>query len=694
MRQFFTTSFIALSFILSVTGMVPVAYAQATTTAAAAAAAPVKVDPAAAPTMPALGGDMNSQMGGIMMYIMMLFAWLVGVAAITLDYATYYTVIIMGTYVKNLTAIGVTWRILRDVGNIMLIFGFLAIGITTILDVDWYGGGKKMLVGLILAAVFLNFSLFFTEAVIDVGNLFATQFFTQINGGKVVDANFLKNLNTSNEGISNAIQAQLGLPSIYNIPKADSSVFKNQWTIGFMGIILFIITAFVMFSLAFILIARFIYLIFLIILAPVGFAGFAVPQLKGIAKKWQDALVEQTITAPVLFLMLYVALAVITDAKFLAGFGGTSGSQNWLSIGGATANVGSFASVLLPFLVAMGLLVAVTITAKKLGAVGADFATKTAGKLTFGATAWAATRTLSRGAYHIQRYARQNAMFNKIDAFTGRGMTRSLDKVATASFDIRGISALKNLPGGGLNAGDPAKDGFVGARKRTIEDHEKAAKAIETAHKDAFIETKEELNAIKNATADRTRAEEGRTLTQKENWAAIQEMKDRRAEVAKIEAEKKTPDRDTRLAAAKSNLEASEKKQKSLVDSLGKLDEIVKNLKTAESDAKGASGKRSKENINKSKTAYAEGIDHPLNPFNLAYGPGSGAAAKKIKDSMKEPSSKDKLEDIIKGYAKEEAKHEKEAEHKDEHTSAPATPQTATHAAPPAAAAPAGGGHH
>ena len=88
-----------------------------------------------------------------------------------------------GDYVNNLSAVGVTWRILRDLGNIIIIFGFLAIGITTILNVNWYGGKMKMLPMLLVSAVFLNFSLFITEAVIDTGNLFATQFYTQINGG-------------------------------------------------------------------------------------------------------------------------------------------------------------------------------------------------------------------------------------------------------------------------------------------------------------------------------------------------------------------------------------------------------------------------------------------------------------------------------------------------------------------------------
>ena len=140
--------------------------------------------------------------GQIMTYIMGLFAWLLGVAALTLDNVMYHTVVHMGTYINGLSAIGVAWRILRDVGNIVLIFGFLAIGICTILDVKWYGGGTKMLPTLLVAAVFLNFSLFISEAVIDAGNLFATEFYTQINGGNPSAAPDYSVENIHNEGIS------------------------------------------------------------------------------------------------------------------------------------------------------------------------------------------------------------------------------------------------------------------------------------------------------------------------------------------------------------------------------------------------------------------------------------------------------------------------------------------------------------
>lgn len=431
------------------------------------------------PTTPALGQDADAAYGGVMTKIMGLFAWLVGVAAITLDNAIYYTVVTMGDYVKNITAVGVAWRILRDLGNIALIFGFLAIGINVILGTDAYGWGQKLLPRLLMAAVALNFSLFITEAVVDTGNLFATQFYMQINGGTpagLQPISFDNIANATNGGVASKIMGQLGLQTLYGNATRNTAIFSGgyTWFIGFMGIILFIVTAFVMFSLAFILIARFVALIFLIIAAPIGIVGFAVPKLEGIGKSWRDQLFSQTITAPILLLMLYIALAIITDARFLTGFGGKSDWTGFIT--GSTGGITGFASMILSFLVAMGLLLAVTMYAKKLGAAGAALATKYAGKATFGATAWAGRST---GGWLANKTANglRSTAFGRVP-LVGTGLVKGLDRVAGASFDVRGTSALKKFPGGSIDAGAAQKGGYKADLKGRVDSRVKYAKSL------------------------------------------------------------------------------------------------------------------------------------------------------------------------------------------------------------------------
>jgi len=445
----------------------------------------------------------DSAYNGVMGRIASLFAWLVGVAVITLDNVVFYTVITMGDYVHKLSAIGITWRILRDISNIALIFGFLAIGINTIIGEEYYGWGQKLLPRLLMAAVFLNFSLFITEAVIDTGNLFATQFYTQINGGTPAGAKPISLdaiSNAANNGIANKIMGKLGLQNIYGAAlDTKKPLFEggNPWYIGFMCILLFITTAFVMFSLAFILIARFIALIFIIITAPIGFAGWAIPKLSGISDQWWGELTSQTITAPVLLLMLYIALMIITDVNFLSGFGDKPEWLGFVQNSSGVTNFTGFASMILSFLVAMGLLLAVTMYAKKLGAWGADVATKWAGRATFGLTATTAgfvgRRTLGRASNYAARTIR-SSQFGATSA--GRVMAGFADRGAKGSFDVRGTKAFGSLNKslgavglGSLEAGEAHKGGYRDRVEKTTKSRDDYAKTLgpnQEAQRDAL----------------------------------------------------------------------------------------------------------------------------------------------------------------------------------------------------------------
>ncbi len=673
MPRFLATSFIALALIVSAAG---VAHAQTLEEQldANAAAEPYTAGTYASDNGAAINADISAKIAadkaaaqaitenktstdeaynGIMSKIMSLFAWLVGVAAITLDNAVYYTVVKMGSYVNDLSAIGVTWRILRDIGNIFLIFGFLAVGVTTILNVDWYGGGKKMLPMMLVAAVFLNFSLFISEALIDTSNLFATQFYQQINGGQPAgEKNFDPgSLRVSNEGISNKIMGQLGMQTIYGKAITNTAVFQggSPWFIGFMGIILFIVTAFVLFSLAFVLISRFVILIFLIILSPAAFAGLAIPGLKARMMSWWQKLFEQVMTAPILLLMLYIALAIITDAQFLTGFcippaGSTDACRpDWLGFitsGGSTGNnLVGFGSMMMSFLVAMGLLLAVVIQSKNLSAFGASKASALAGKLTFGATAFGLRSTVgwgSQGAAQALRRTRFGA------SKYGRVITTTLDKGAKASFDIRGTTAFGGLKAAGIEAGEAQKGGYRARRDAAIKGHQEYVKSVGEAITERGP-TKRDIAVIEE---EKRKAAETQTAAKSVQEAAEQRVNEQKAELARLErqqAARAFPDAETeeKIAATRQNLATSEKglatAAENLKDATNKL--TAANKKEAEGVMKGRIATR--------KEGYAESIKGSF-PGWVMFGPGGSAAARKIKLDVKKTPEQQLLENLKK----------------------------------------------
>jgi hypothetical protein len=634
MKRLLITALFTLALLVGATGSAPLVHASAGAQAGAVSDAQSAANKNA--TDP---GSPGAGFATIMQWIMKLFAWLLGIAALALDYSVYYTVINMGAYVNNMAAIGVTWRTLTSIGNIMLIFGFLAIGISTILNTERMGYGKKMLPMLLLAAIFINFSLFFSEAVIDIGNIFATQFFTQINGGVQPSLQTLQNMPFGSEGISNKIMAQVGLQTMYNAGQVNTKIFNNDnaWIIGFMGIILFIVAAFVFFALAFILIARFIFLVFLIILAPIGFAGLAIPQLAGLAKKWWDALFQQTITAPVLLLLLYIAIAVIADAQFLTGFcPQAAGAVKCDLLGFTSNNFQGLIGMILSFLIAMGLLVGVIIAAGKLSAFGAGAVSKVSN---------AAIGKMKSIAMAPARYAGNTAKRTGKWAFhstAGRGLNYLSKKIKTSS---SGQTQTGRLLATALGAGGK---GYVEARDKSVKTHQEYMKSVDKAFEEKHME------AITNAEVDRALAQkaanDAKLNHERDNEVLITEVKRLEKLVADNKKNNvtgpKAANAESALMMAKNQLENTQG-----FVALMDAEKVLEKRKEDEKKAKDVLHEDQKA----AKIGYAKKLQEGNNPFNRSsiqyFGGGKGAdmaALKILQDAVKVMSEEEKALEAIK----------------------------------------------
>lgn len=385
--------------------------------------------------------------------ILSLFAWFTGIAGVLLNAAVYYTVVQMASFVDNMGAIVVAWKVLRDVSNIILIFGFIAIGLATILDIQSYSA-KRMLVSLIIVAVTVNFSLFAARAIIDVGNVFAYQFYAQMSqtaGGAPAEDLF----NVTDRGVSNAIMRMVGLQTFYS---ADQSVVQGLTFVEFIfGALLFIVAAFVLFALAFMLIARFVILVFLMILSPFGFVGLVIPNMEGMAKKWWSTLISQSAVAPILLLMILISVTLMTTGNGIFGNTGGSGyAQGFSPLASESAWEGT-ASMILGYLISMGLLMASLIIAKQAGAFGANFAISTSRRITGMALSPISvpSRAIGNaGARFGARYGGKgvNALYNG----SGLGsLFRKSGVLATLDADIQSsIDKTKNLKVAGRSLDD------------------------------------------------------------------------------------------------------------------------------------------------------------------------------------------------------------------------------------------------
>ncbi|MFQ5662032.1 MAG: hypothetical protein ACE5F2_02160, partial [Candidatus Paceibacteria bacterium] len=286
--------------------------------------------------------------------------WILGITGVALNKAVDLTVIQMGTNVNKINTIEAGWKTFRDLANIIIIFSLLYIGIVTILNSEKYNT-KKLLASLIMAAILINFSLFFAKVIIDSSNLLATNFYKQIQSiGTKGDSNYGIKKHPNWGGISDSYMQALSFTVLYQTRKDGAINLKNPgidanvqafdpdtgkiitkkavvnidkdtgepvlntrqiFFISLLGSILFLITAFSFLAVTFLLVVRYAVLIFLMMLSPIALAGMILPQMQKYSKMWWDNLIGYAFFAPAYLLLTLIIIRIINSEGFRSSIG-------------------------------------------------------------------------------------------------------------------------------------------------------------------------------------------------------------------------------------------------------------------------------------------------------------------------------------------------------------------------------------
>ena len=404
--------------------------------------------------------------------ILSIAAWILWTCGVLLNFSIVTFVVKMKTAVDNVKAVYVIWQTVRDLANMFFIFILLFIAIQTILQMGDY---KKMLRNVVLVALFINFSFFFTGVMIDASNIVALQFYNGFAGKSCQDAS-TKNIGGSADGcMSQKVVDALRLGTVYSdqAPKtagtnaggisssqnslAATYVGGDLKNIGpflitvIMGSALMIVTGGIFIASAIMVFFRFIQLIMALMFSPLAFAAIILPSTKKYFDKWWNILVPQLIFAPVYFMFLWVTMKIIQsnvlqltkDDTFRNGFSG-----NALQLCGLIAN----------YIIIIMMLSYSLVLAKELGAAGLDTATK-ASK---GFQGIVGRNTIGRAS---SRIANSNVMQNfasnaKVGAI-GRLVQKPFTSLAKQSFGDKSV-----------------KGGFDQAEKDYVKKQEDFAKTL------------------------------------------------------------------------------------------------------------------------------------------------------------------------------------------------------------------------
>ena len=349
-------------------------------------------------------------LSGVANTVLTMFGWLLGIAGFLLNFVIKFTVEQMGIFIKGATGIKTAWGVIRDVANIAFIFALVYIGISTILQLSGKGI-KDLLVKLIIAALLVNFSFFFTGFIIDASNILTLQLYNKIldnekvsedtgatgltGGGAVgptvpgVVAPPSAGVKLGSTGISGIFMQELKIQSLYDANTLTSINKGNILLIGIAGSVLIFILIFVFLIIAALLLVRLIAFIFLLILSPIGYIGWAFPGMKSWSDKWWKALWGQALFAPIYMLLTLMIITVITDDTYKTVMNGVSGTPitGWASLfDTASENIGATFQngmmLIVNYVITIGLVIGSVFLAKESSESSAGIIKTAAGKAT------------------------------------------------------------------------------------------------------------------------------------------------------------------------------------------------------------------------------------------------------------------------------------------------------------------------
>lgn len=604
-------------------------------------------------------GAANATVGGalslVTYFILMLSTGILALAGMAFNWVMFVTVFQFSAYFGNSEGLLAAWTILRDIGNIALLFGFVYIGIQTILNIDHHFSVASALPRLLIVAVLMNFSLFISQGIIDVSNALGTAIYNQAGsepGTCLAENNAPGSVEyrecAVNYGISGRVMRGTGLGSLFS-PDNQINFFDIKTAVLFLMASLFAtVTAVVLVAAAIMFLIRGIVLTFVMVMSPLAFAAMALPPFSEKAQGWWDKLFSQSFFAPAFLLLVMVSLKIAEGFSFDGGNGVPSLMQ------GLASRNASMMGVIFIYLIVIGFMIYSLILAKNFGAFGASFATKTAGKWVVGSQSKVLRGTLGRGLTNISKKAESDEFKQKHPRVAMTLRNPLVKYGANASYDLRGGAvggAIKDATH--LDFGKPPKSA---SKKGYMGDVEDQAKKYAEAAKSLTL-TKEQTQLLEQI---RDQIKEQNRTHQEEVAKINTEYDEKRREIDQnVSAARdrvaaaKTPvqkrDAEQALANAQEERRFSEQERsKKLQAAVSVHDERVTTLQ-----------KKEKEAENAAKEEYASRLENRRVPFVNNADMAKKAAGMIRDDYKKSKSQKDlegKLADIK--SALEKAEHE------------------------------------
>ncbi len=207
------------------------------------------------------------------------------------------------------------WIIVRDFSNMVFIFVLLYAGIQTMFGAPGWG---KTVIRVVIIALLINFSLFFTKVIIDTGNILAVTVYESMGVKSDNQSTTLSREGGLEErSLSESLVTTFGPQNIFNVASAGNSPSLIV-AVFIIGIVLNLLIAWALFRVAVIFVGRIIGFWFLMIISPFAFISTTIPQLQGNFDKWLSNLIGLAFVAPVFLFFLYLIMTALTKGTIIS----------------------------------------------------------------------------------------------------------------------------------------------------------------------------------------------------------------------------------------------------------------------------------------------------------------------------------------------------------------------------------------
>ena len=422
------------------------------------------------------------------------------------------------------------WGVLRDFANIIFIFVLAFAALSTVLDLGWFDT-KKTIKQVIVVALFINFSLFLTNLVVDAGNITARVFYNAVNvederSATDENSDFSTDSGLTRKSLSVAVAEKMQPQKFFS-----EDIFNSSTDIGyfiFMQLVIItvnLVIAYTFLSIAFLFVGRIVGLMVAMIASPVAFISTVLPQsftkqMQGFGwSTWLGNLFSLSFMAPVFLFFLYLILTFLNV------------NENFVSsgVGNSASAAGKIINLALPIVIILFLLqVAKKTTSDLSGKIGttinnwAGTAVGLAAGAATGGAALLARGTLGAGASALAKSSFADTLRDaKADGnFVTRRLAnlglKSIESGSKGSWDLRQTAAgsqiaktsginfdQKQLGAVGLSTKD-TKGGFEGQKAKIEKEKLEYAESLKSKLSDDDVlvthGTKDEIEAAETLT--------------------------------------------------------------------------------------------------------------------------------------------------------------------------------------------------